>query len=210
MGGLIPRLTFALMTLSAIFAAVACDPPEDPRVEVTNVSLNQSSVSMKVGASVSLTATVSPSNATDKAVTWSSSNAGIASVSNGVVSAVSEGEATITASAGGKSATCNVTVLPNTVAVTGISLNKTSLSVYVNDTFQLQATVSPSNATDKTVKWTSSDSVVVKVDQNGLITALSPGTATVTAECGGFTAKCAVECRSALTGGNEDYGYIDI
>ena len=200
----------ALMTLSVIFAAVACDPPEDPRVEVTNVSLSQSSVSMKVGASVSLSATISPSNATDKAVTWSSSNPGVASVSNGVVSALSEGETTVTASAGGKSATCKVTVLPNTVAVTGISLNKTSVSLYVNDTFQLQATVSPSDATDKTVKWSSSDATVVKVDQNGLITALSPGNAKISAECGGFTAECAVECHSALTGGNEDYDYIDL
>ena len=84
-----------------------------------NVTLNQSSISLEVDGTATLSATVSPSNATDKTVRWSSSNASVAKVENGTVTAVAEGSATITASAGGKAASCQVTVQPKTVLVVG-------------------------------------------------------------------------------------------
>ena len=97
------------LTLAALLMA-ACGPKEDPVVAVSGVSLNQTSVTLSVGGSVSLTATVSPSDATDKTVTWASSNPSSVTVENGLVKAVSPGTASVTATAGGKSAKCDVTV----------------------------------------------------------------------------------------------------
>jgi uncharacterized protein YjdB len=181
-----------LAAVAVIVAMAACGPKEDPVVAVTGISLNQGSVSLEVGGTVSLTATVSPSNATDKTVTWSTSNAGVATVAGGVVTAVAEGTATVTATAGGKSAKCEVKVSAKEVAVTGVSLNKTDLSLYIGDSFTLTATVSPSNATDKTVTWSSSNAGVATV-AGGVVTAVAEGTATVTATAGGKSAKCEVK-----------------
>ena len=188
-----PLLSSMCLAL-AVLSAAACGPKEDPVppvVAVTGVSLNQTSASLEVGGSVNLTATVSPSNATDKTVTWTSSKPSVASVSNGVVTAVAEGSATITATAGGKSAKCEVTVKPKVVDVTGVSLNKADLSLYIGDTFTLAATVTPANATDKTVTWTSSKPGVATVS-DGVVTAVAEGSATITAKAGGKSAKCEV------------------
>ena len=191
-------LFLALAAWSVIGAATACsskdDPQVDPKVEVSEVKLNQTSATLEVGGTVSLTATVSPSNATDKAVTWSTSNAGVATVSNGLVTAAGEGSATITAMAGGKSATCSVQVARKTVAVTGITLNESELNLYLGDSFQLEATVSPADATDKTVTWRSEDPALASIDQNGLVTAVNPGLCTVWAEHGDVAAKCVIHC----------------
>ena len=204
---LVPTLLKVLAAVTVIGAMTACGPKEDPVVAVSGITLSQSSVSIEAGSTVNLTATVSPSNATDKTVTWSSSNAGVASVSGGVVTGVAEGNATVTASAGGKSAKCEVKVTAKTMAVTGVSLNKTSLTLNAGGSAQLEATVSPSNATDKTVKWASSDPSTVSVD-NGSVKAVSPGTATVTATAGGFSAKCEVTVQ--LPGSNEGFDYEDL
>ena len=152
-------------------------------VPVTSVSLNKTSLSMKVGDTQSLTATVSPSNATEKAVIWSSSNTSVATVSDtGFITAKASGNAIITVTTfdGHKTATCSVTVSAATVAVTGVSLSKTSLSMTVGDTQRLTATVTPSNATDKSVRWSSSNTSVATISSSGVITAKSAGTATIT------------------------------
>ena len=196
-----------LAAVAVIGAMSACGPKEDPVVAVTGISLNQSSVSLEVGGTVSLTATVSPSNATDKSVTWSSSNTGVATVAGGVVTAVAEGTASVTAAAGGKSAQCEVKVERKVVAVTGVSLNKTTLTLSPGASFQLEATVSPSNADDKTVKWTSSDDSKVTVE-NGLVKAVSPGSATVTATAGGKSSECKVTVQ--IPGSNEGFEYEDL
>ena len=201
------KFSIVLSVLALIVAAFACGPKEDPVVAVTGITLSQSSVSLEEGATVSLTATVSPSNATDKSVTWSSSNSGVATVSGGVVTAVAEGTSTVTATAGGKSAKCEVKVEHKVVAVTGVSLDKTSLTLSPGGSVQLEATVSPSNADDKTVKWTSSDSSKVTVE-GGLVKAVSPGTATVTATAGGKSAECKVTVQ--FPGSNEGFEYEDL
>lgn len=200
-------LTKVLAAVAVIGAMAACGPKEDPVVAVTGISLNQSSVSLEVGGTVSLTATVSPSNATDKSVTWQSSNTGVATVAGGVVTGVAEGSASVTATAGGKSAKCEVKVERKVVAVTGVSLNKTSLTLSPGGSFQLEATVSPSNADDKTVKWTSSDDSKVTVE-NGLVKAVSPGSATVTATAGGKSSECKVTVQ--IPGSNEGFEYEDL
>jgi alpha-amylase len=123
------------------------------------------------------------------------------------VTAVAEGTATVTATAGGKSASCTVKVEHKVVEVTGITLNKTSLTLNPGGSFQLEATVTPSDADDKTVVWTSSDSSKVTVE-NGLVKAVSPGNATVKATAGGKSAECTVTVQ--LPGSNEGFEYEDL
>ena len=157
--------------------------------QVTSITLDKTSASLKAGETVKLTATVTPSDATDKAVTWSTSDASVATVSNGVVTAKKVGTATITAKAGDKTATCKVTVVAT--PVTSITLDKTSASLKAGETVKLTATVNPSDATDKTVTWSTSDASVATVS-NGVVTAKKVGTATITAKAGDKTATCKV------------------
>ena len=255
--------------------------PQDP-VSVTGVSLNKSQTTLEINGTEQLTATVAPSNATNKAVTWTSSNNNIATVSSsGLVTAKASGNATITVttSDGGFTASCNVTVNESKLssislsgnyqtsfiigssfsysglivtarytsgesktvtnysvttpdmsslgsktvtvsytengvtktatytitvtsqggAVTGVSLDKSELSLNVGASYQLVATVSPSDATNKKVTWSSNNPEVVSISISGEVTALKAGNAiiTVTTVDGGFTATCNV----TVTGG---------
>ena len=194
-----------LMAAFLIGLAVACGKPEpDPGhgqttpsqpqvVAVSSVSLDKTSVSLNVGESVTLAATVKPDNATNKTVSWSSSNASVASVdASGKVSAVAEGTATITAKAGDKTATCSVTVTKKVVAVESVTLDKSSLELNEGETATLTATVKPDNASDKTVTWSSSKTSVATVDANGKVTAVAEGNATITAKAGNKSATCSV------------------
>lgn len=158
---------------------------------VESVELNKTSASLKVGETTTLTATVKPDNASDKTVTWSSSDASVASVENGVVTAKKIGTATITAKAGGKTATCSITV--EATPVSSIELDKTSASLKVGETITLTATVKPSNATNKKVIWSSSNEEVATVE-DGVVTAIKEGEAIITAktEDGGKTATCTI------------------
>lgn len=152
-------------------------------VSVTSVMLSQSSISLKEGNTYQLSASVYPTNATNKHVNWSSSNTSVATVSNGFVSARSAGTATITcraADGSGKYATCRVYVDPANVYVSSITLNKSAASLYVGETTRLSASVSPSSATNKSVGWTSDNTSVAKVSGSGLVTARSAGIATIT------------------------------
>jgi uncharacterized protein YjdB len=164
-------------------------------VSVTGVTLDKTSATLSVGGTLILTPTIAPSTATNKMVTWSSSNTGVATVVNGVVKAVGSGTAviTVTTSDGGRTATCNVTVSGSVVYVTGVTLDKTSLSMNTGTQQTLTATVSPSNATNKNVTWTSSNSSVASV-ASGVVTANAAGTAviTVTTVDGAKTATCTV------------------
>ncbi len=158
-------------------------------VAVTSVILNKTSENILIGNSVTLTATVKPDNATNKAITWSSSDSSIASVNNGIVTGNKVGTATITATSGNKSASAKITVKP--IEVTGIKLNKTSTSIVQESSETVTATITPANATDKTVTWTSSDTSIATVS-NGKITAKKVGKATITAKCGSKSATITV------------------
>lgn len=184
-------------------------------ISVTGVSLSEFSLSMEEGETRTLTATVTPENATDKSVTWSSSAESVATVSStGEVTAKSVGSATITVKTtdGGMIATCYVSVKAKVIPVTGISLNKTSMTIKVGETQTLIATITPSDATDKTVTWKSSNTAVATVDSNGKVTAKSIGTATISATAGDITANCAVTVKkpdnteTIIPDGNE-YGW---
>ena len=166
-------------------------------VAVTGVSLSKTELSLTEAATETLTATVAPENATNKEVTWSTSDAAIATVSDaGVVTAVKAGSATITCTTkdGNKTATCAVTVTANTVAVTGVTLNKPTLSLAESATETLTATIAPENATNKEVTWSTSDAAIATVSEAGVVTAVKAGSATITCTTkdGNITATCAV------------------
>ena len=170
---------------------------------VQSVGLNKTELALEVGKTGTLEAKVEPSDATNKNVTWSSSNSEVATVDNGVVTAVSAGEAiiTVTTEDGGKTATCKVTVnAPQTVPVTGVTLDKAELKLEKGSTGTLKATVEPQNATNNTVTWSSSNPEVATVD-NGVVTAVSAGEAiiTVTTEDGAKTATCKVTVNAPQT-----------
>ncbi len=186
-------------------------------VAVSSVKLNSSSKTLtKAGETYQLKATVSPDNATNKNVTWSSSKESVATVnSSGLVTAKANGSATITAKTkdGGKTATCKITVkIDTTVSVTGVTLDKSAASLTVGESVTLKATVSPSNATKKDVSWSSSNSGVATVDSSGKVTAVAPGTAkiTVTTNDGSKKATCDITVSEADDTGDETTDALSI
>lgn len=171
---------------------------ESAAVAATGIALNFTTLTLPVGEPYKLIATLTPADATD-AVTFTSSNPGIAAVlADGTVTAVSPGTATITATAGSQTAQCAVTVTPITILVAGVALDNTALTLTEGLVGKLTATVLPTEATDKTVTFTSSDAAVASVDENGLVKALKPGTAVITAKAGDKTAQCTVTVNSAV------------
>ena len=162
-----------------------------------SISLDKTELTLTIGVSEKLTATVLPEDVTDKTVTWSTSDAAIATVDNeGNVTAVAVGEATITATCGDKTATCKVTVNP--ILAESITLDKTELSLTIGETEKLTATVLPEDVTDKTVTWSTSDAAIATVDNEGNVTAVAVGEATITATCGDKTATCKVTVNPIL------------
>lgn len=197
-------MKLALMCMATALLMISCgsDDPVDPvtpdnSVSVTDITLDKSDLALIIGATEALTATVSPDNATDKNVTWSSSAPAIAEVdAEGKVTGKAEGTAVIIATTvdGGKTATCNVTVAANRVPVTEVTLNMTSLTLWIDETEILIATVLPGDATNKEVTWQSSAPSIADVDDAGKVTAKAEGPATITATTadGGMTATCVV------------------
>ena len=164
-------------------------------VAVTGVNLNATTSSINVGGTVQLTPTISPPDATNQNVTWSSNATGYATVSSsGLVSGIAAGNATITVRTvdGNFTATCAVTVSVATVPVTGVSLNLTSSTRYIGETVQLTPTITPSNATNQNVTWSSSATGYATVSSSGLVSGVALGSATITVRTvdGNFTATC--------------------
>ena len=131
-------------------------------IEVDGITINTEAVTLKVGEAI----TVKLDNATDKTITWSSSDESVATVQNGTITALKTGQAIIKAACGNKVATCVVNVI---IVVEEITLNTESVTLKVGETFILTAMVKPEDATDKTITWTSSDESVATV-QDGTIT----------------------------------------
>jgi len=152
-----------------------------PDVIATSINLNQTTANLNIGELLTLSASILPETTTDKSVTWSSSDKSIASVENGVVTAIAPGKATITATtADGSnlSATCEIEVLPT--KVTSITLNQTTASLNIGETLTLTTTLLPEDATNKNVTWSCSDEAIATVE-NGVVTAIASGKATITA-----------------------------
>ena len=139
--------------------STSCDGPipEPDVISVAGVSLNQTSVELTEGDEITLTATINPDNATNKKISWKSSDNSVVTVSDGKLSALKVGNATITVTTedGGKTATCQVTVLMKVIPVSSVSLDKTSVELTEGDETTLTATVNPDNATNKNITWNS-------------------------------------------------------
>jgi len=177
------------------------EPNGGVNVPVTGVSVSPTTASVNKGSTTTLTATVTPTNATNKSVTWTSSNTTVATVStSGVVTAVNAGSAVITVKTvdGAFTATSNVTVTNINIPVTGVSVTPATVSLAVGQASPLTATVTPSNATNKNVTWSSSQTSVATVSSSGVVTAVAAGSSTITATTvdGGFTATSVITVTS--------------
>lgn len=164
-------------------------------IPITDISLNVNTLNLDVGNTYIVEATIKPSNATIKTVEWSTTDPNVATVENGKITAVGAGSATITVTTidGKKTATCIVTVKEIIVEPTGVDLNKTDITLTVGETFQLIATVKPSNATNKSLTWSSSKSSYASVSDTGLITAKKAGNTVITVKtANGKKRTCAV------------------
>lgn len=162
-------------------------PPQD--VKVTGISLDVTALSLSLDETYQLVATVYPSNATNKTVSYASSNNVIATVNaRGLVTAYNEGEARITATTkdGNYSAVCYLTVYRSQISVTEISIDKTSLTLLEGEQGQINVSYLPINADNKRVSWTSSNQEVATVTSKGVVSALKEGIATLTATAAGY------------------------
>jgi len=165
-------------------------------IEINDVSLNETDITLSMGGNERLNVTFEPANATNTAVAWTSSNQAVATVNeNGIVKAVAEGTAVIIVSThdGGKVAICTVSVMQH-VSVQKVSLNKTTLNLGIGSTERLAASFEPANATNRNVTWMSSDTTVATINTDGLVTALAAGTVSiiVATQDGGKIATCDV------------------
>ena len=168
-------------------------------VPATGVTLSETALSLRPTEKATLAATVAPENTTDTLV-WTSSNDAVATVKDGVITAKSEGTATITAACGSAKAECVVTVL-SPIPATGVTLDKTALKLYEGDAAKLTAMVKPEDTTDKTIVWTSSDKTIATVS------GVRAGTATITAACGEAKATCAVTVKAPVAPAQKDGVY---
>ena len=170
-------------------------------VNVTEVTLDKTELTLTEGETETLTATVKPDNADNRKVTWSSDKTEIATVDGaGKVTAVKPGEAvvTVTTEDGGKTATCKVTVKAKVIGGTEVTLDRTELTLTEGETETLTATVRPDNADNRKVTWSSDKTEVATVDGAGRVTAVKAGEAVVTVptEDGGKTATCKVTVKA--------------
>lgn len=158
------------------------------KVKVEAPRMSKTELSVKAGKTAALKLT-----GTTQKITWTSSNKKIATVtSKGLVKGVKKGTCKVYASVGGVKYSCKVTVGTSTVKVTDLVLGSGSLSLKVGESKTLKTTIKPSNATNKTVKWSSSDTSVAEVNSSGKITGVKTGSATITAKCGSIERTCTV------------------
>ena len=174
-------------------------------VNVTDVTLDKTELTLTEGETETLTATVKPDNADNKKVKWSSDKTDVATVDgSGKVTAVKAGEVvvTVTTEDGGKTATCKVTVKAKVVPVTGVEVNPWAVTLSVSGTSKLSYTIRPADATNQNVKWESDNPSVATVDSDGNVRAVSAGVAKVSAvtEDGGFRSGCTVTVKEFSSG----------
>ena len=212
-------LLSSILMLSVLFSCASVEPEsnreqsekpqEQTLVPVTGVSLDSNTLVLDEGQSFTLKATVIPSNATNQKVLWTSGDTNVATVVDGLVTAVKAGNIAISATTedGGMTAICMVTVKPRIIPT--IILSKTSLDLTVGDMETLTATVGPDELIDKTVTWTSSDVNVAVVDNNGRVIAVGAGVAKVKASANGGEGVFA-SCLVNVKGGGLDPSIVDL
>ncbi len=179
-----------------------------PPVAVRSVKMNVSKKNVYKGENVELKATISPSNAENKCIKWSSSDPNIACVSSGannsgeanIIQCKNEGVAVITATTddGGFVAICTITVKIEVIKATSITLNQTSVTIKPNQTVTLTATVQPNETTDKTITWTSLSTKIATVSDTGVVTGINNGKTKIKAKCGNKYAYCEVNVSDGI------------
>ncbi|MDD3904648.1 MAG: Ig-like domain-containing protein, partial [Sphaerochaeta sp.] len=175
--------SLVVVLILSVFLFTGCDELLNPPKKVTSVTITQNDQAIILGNTLQLTATVAPSDATNKDVIWSSSDTSVATVSaSGLVSTVATGSATITATTEdqNKTDTVIITVNPVPIAVTGVTIDQNDQAIFVGSTLQLSATIAPSNATNTNVTWSSSNTSAATVSTTGLVSAVAAGSATIT------------------------------
>ena len=195
-------LPFVVLVAVAIASMLSCHQ-EPAEIHVSLISFTESKVELTVGEQRPLEVKISPDNATNKKIRWSSSKESVATVTpDGIVEAVSAGTAFITATSedSGVNAKCEITVNKKVISVTGVALSKTSLSLSEGEEFILEATVTPDNATNKEIRWTSDNEAVATVSAEGVVKALKAGTANITAtsDDSGVNAKCEITVKKRV------------
>lgn len=176
-------------------------------IKATGIEIDKHDLSLFVGNEVTLKATLTPEDTTDK-IEWSVNDGSQNVISvdqNGRVKALEVGSAVITISAGSVSTTCYVTVMP--IVVTSISLNRQTIDAEIGAEYQLVASVLPADATNKDVEWATSDDKVATVNNTGLVNILDKGLCIITAtttDGSNLSATCRIDVSSAVNGINND------
>lgn len=210
-----------LLLCTGLLLLSGCGGKKDTTVSVTGVSLNPLTLSFNIGESGTFTAAVTPENATNPAVSWASSNEAVATVSEGVVSGLTAGTATITVTTedGGFTASGLVTVIDPKKYVRGIGIEQSELTLWYGfqklSSAEVSVTFDPVDATDQSLSWVSDNesvATIAVVDGKNVVTAVGEGSAKITATStdGGFTASCDVIVKVGGDAGNsfgeDDYG----
>ena len=196
------KILVTILMAGLLFGFVACKTESDATVEtaktvevekiidVTDVEITCIEKKVTVGEKITLTAKVSPENATNPKVTWYTSAAEVATVDeNGVVTGVKAGNATITAKTGEKSATVEITVNEKIINVTSVEITCNEKEVTVGEKITFTAKVSPDNATNPKVTWSTSAAEVATVDENGVVTGVKIGTVKIKATADGVSSE---------------------
>lgn len=211
------KLLFFTMTIviaGMLFVTNSCKKEKIDFIDVTEIRLDKEKVTMSVGSTCRLTATVLPENATDKALVWKSDDESVATVDQeGLVKAIKGGsKTTIIAASGEFSASCTVMIEKEVIPVKGITLDKEIIEMAVGSSFRLNATITPSDATDKTIIWESSDETIAVVSSSGVVGSLKEGDVTITAYSSDrkVSASCDVFIKEVLVGLAKTTGIIGV
>jgi len=190
-------LKWTILSLAALLALASC---KEKPVAVSGLTVNPTTLALGVGKTGTVTATVTPSDAANPAVSWTSSNETVATVSNGTVTALKAGRTVVTATAadGGYKAECVVSV--SNIDVTSVTVSPAEAALKRDETLQLTAKVLPEDATFPEVTWSSSNAEVVSVDAKGVVTSHGTGTVTITATSGGKTGSCVITATVPVKG----------
>ena len=186
------------LVVVALIALILVMALQGGKSGVGSVTLDHEQAEIAPQDTLTLKATVLDANGqelTDETLTWSSSNAAVATVKDGVVTGVTEGKAKITVKAGKRSADCTVTVTNDAIEVKSLKLDKDKAELQIGDSLTLTATLQPANAPDDLVSWASSDPNIATV-KKGIVVATSSGAVTITASAGSCTATCQITVKA--------------
>lgn len=193
-----------MAAIAAVMTLFSCVKVE---VAVETINLGGSEFYVEVGGTMTIDAVIIPDTAQDSPLTWTSDNPEIASVNNGVVTALTVGSTRIVVRAeSGVTASCTVNVTP---IVTGISL-PAALTVYVGGSTVLTPKFSPEGAASTFLEWSSADESIAAVDQNGVVTGVNGGRTSITVKCKEYSATCQVKVREAAVGVELDITEADL